>query len=93
MQTAPNTVFGHGDPAGSASLREALADYLGGYAAWRRLRTASWCARATRTRCADLICQVLRGRGASSIAFEDPAQPSYGALETLITALRERPVS
>jgi hypothetical protein len=34
MQTAPNTVFGHGDPAGSASLREALADYLGGYAAW-----------------------------------------------------------
>jgi GntR family transcriptional regulator/MocR family aminotransferase len=79
MRTAPNTVFGYGDPAGSAALREALAAYLG------RVRGVVTtpdrvfvCAGYTHA--LRLICQALRVRGASSIAFEDPAEPSYRAL-------------
>jgi GntR family transcriptional regulator/MocR family aminotransferase len=79
MQTAPNTVFGYGDPAGSTSLREALAEYLG------RVRGVVTTADrifvcAGYTHALRLICQALRVRGASSIAFEDPAEPSYCAL-------------
>jgi GntR family transcriptional regulator/MocR family aminotransferase len=76
MQTAPSTVFGYGDPAGSADLREALAEYLG------RVRGVVTTADrvfvcAGYTHALRLICQALRVRGAGSIAFEDPAEPSY----------------
>jgi GntR family transcriptional regulator/MocR family aminotransferase len=79
MQTAPNTAFGYGDPAGSTPLREALAEYLG------RVRGVVTTADrifvcAGYTHALRLICQALRVQGASSIAFEDPAEPSYCAL-------------
>jgi len=79
MRTAPNTVFGYGDPAGSTSLREALAEYLG-----RARGVVTTADRvfvcAGYTHALRLICRALRVRGGSSIAFEDPAEPTYRAL-------------
>ena len=79
MQTAPNVSFGYGDPAGSAELREALASYLG-----RARGVVTTPDRvfvcAGYTHALRLICEALRPLGASSIAFEDPAEPAYCAL-------------
>jgi GntR family transcriptional regulator / MocR family aminotransferase len=79
MQTAPNVAFGYGDPAGSEELREALADYLG--------RARGVVTRPDRifvcagyTQALQLICQAFRRQGASSIAFENPGEPSHPAL-------------
>jgi GntR family transcriptional regulator / MocR family aminotransferase len=73
MQSAPNTVFGYGDPAGDLSLREALAEYLG--------RARGVVATADRvfvcagyTHALPLICRAF---GGGTIAFEDPGEPAY----------------
>jgi GntR family transcriptional regulator/MocR family aminotransferase len=79
MQTTPNIAFGYGDPTGNASLREALAEYLG--RARGVLTTPDRvfvCAGYTHA--LRLISLALRRQGASSIAFEDPGEPSYPAL-------------
>jgi GntR family transcriptional regulator/MocR family aminotransferase len=79
MQTAPNLAFGYGDPAGSDELREALADYLGrARGVVTRPDRVFVCAGYTHA--LRLICQAFRLQGASSIAFEDPGEPSYPAL-------------
>jgi GntR family transcriptional regulator/MocR family aminotransferase len=79
LQTAPNVVFGYGDPAGSATLREALAAYLGRsrgvVATPDRVFVCAGYSHALR-----LTCQALRLRGASSIVFEDPGEPAYPSL-------------
>src|SRR3569833_1194017 len=77
--TAPNVAFGYGDPAGSATLREALAEYLG-----RSRGVVTTPDRvfvcAGYTHALRLICQALRHLGAASIAVEDPSEPCYPAL-------------
>src|SRR3569833_244740 len=79
MRTAPNVAFGYGDPAGSATLREALAEYLG-----RSRGVVTTPDRvfvcAGYTHALRLICQALRHLGAASIAVEDPGEPCYPAL-------------
>ena len=79
LQTAPNVVFGYGDPAGSVALREALAAYLGRargvVATPDRVFVCAGYTHALR-----LVCQALRLEGASSIVFEDPGEPHYPAL-------------
>jgi GntR family transcriptional regulator/MocR family aminotransferase len=79
IQTAPNLAFGYGDPAGSDELREALADYLGrARGVVTRPDRVFVCAGYTHA--LRLICQAFRLQGASSIAFENPGEPSYPAL-------------
>jgi GntR family transcriptional regulator/MocR family aminotransferase len=70
---APDQAFGYGDPRGSIELREALAGYL------RRVRGAH--ADSERivictgfTQAKNLIWRVLRARGATRVALEDPGQ-------------------
>ncbi|MGH3379649.1 MAG: PLP-dependent aminotransferase family protein [Actinoallomurus sp.] len=90
MQTAPGTAFGYGDPAGSAELREAIASYLG-----RSRGVVTTPDRvfvcAGYTHALRLICQALRVLGASSIAFEDPAEPAYCALAAELGLAVTRP--
>jgi GntR family transcriptional regulator/MocR family aminotransferase len=73
ISAAPDRAFGYGDPRGSIELREALASYLG------RVRGAH--ADAERivictgfTQAKNLIWRVLRARGATRVALEDPGQ-------------------
>jgi GntR family transcriptional regulator/MocR family aminotransferase len=92
MQTAPNVVFGYGDPAGSVVLREALASYLGRsrgvVATPDRVFVCAGYTHALR-----LICQALRLQGASPIVFEDPGEPAYPSLtEQLGLTTRRVPV-
>jgi GntR family transcriptional regulator/MocR family aminotransferase len=79
LQTAPNTSFGYGDPAGCVELREALADYLG-----RARGVVTTPDRvivcAGYTHALRLLCQALRHQGASTIAFEHPTEPGYPGL-------------
>lgn len=76
LSLAPATAFGYGDPRGRPELREALAGYLA------RARGV----RASPDRivvCAGfshgfgLLCQVLRDRGATSLAVEGYSQPQH----------------
>ena len=90
MQTAPNLAFGYGDPAGCAELREEIASYLG-----RARGVVTTPDRvfvcAGYTHALRLICQALRVLGASSIAFEDPAEPAYCALAAQLGLTVSRP--
>jgi GntR family transcriptional regulator/MocR family aminotransferase len=79
MQTAPDSAFGNADPSGDASLREAVAQYLG-----RARGVATTPDRiivcAGFTHALWLIGQALRRAGATTIAFEDPFPSDYVAL-------------
>jgi GntR family transcriptional regulator / MocR family aminotransferase len=73
ISAAPDRAFGYSDPRGSIELREALASYLG------RVRGAH--ADAGRivictgfTQAKNLIWRMLRARGATRVALEDPGQ-------------------
>ncbi len=73
ISAAPDRSFGYGDPRGSVELREALASYLG------RVRGADADAErlvicAGFTQAKNLIWRVLRARGATRVALEDPGQ-------------------
>ncbi len=74
IRHAPDFAFGYGDPRGASELRHALAGYLG------RVRGIHAdpgriviCAGFTQAK--NLLWRVLRQRGASRIALEDPCQP------------------
>jgi GntR family transcriptional regulator/MocR family aminotransferase len=74
LSYAPNADFGYGDPRGTRQLREALAGYLGRV---RGVRThpsrVVICSGFTQA--FGLLCQVLRERGASTLAVECYALP------------------
>lgn len=76
---APDEIFGYGDARGSAELRRALADYLG------RARGVDTSPERLLicdgfTQALTLICMVLRARGATTLAVEDPCAPRYRQL-------------
>jgi GntR family transcriptional regulator / MocR family aminotransferase len=74
IRQAPDAAFGYGDPRGASELRRALAGYLGRvrgvHADPRRIVI---CAGFTHGK--NLVWRVLRARGASRVALEDPGQP------------------
>jgi GntR family transcriptional regulator/MocR family aminotransferase len=74
LRQAPDVAFGYGDPRGASELRLALAGYLGRvrgvHADARRIVI---CGGFTQAR--NLVWRVLRSRGASRIALEDPGDP------------------
>jgi GntR family transcriptional regulator/MocR family aminotransferase len=76
---APDEVFGYGDPAGSTELRGALAGYLGRARGVDtdpgRLMICNGFSEALA-----LICLVLRAKGATTLAVEDPCAPRYREL-------------
>ncbi len=74
IRQTPDIALGYGDPRGASELRQALAGYLG------RVRGVHAdpgriviCAGFTQAK--NLVLRVLRERGASRIALEDPCQP------------------
>jgi GntR family transcriptional regulator / MocR family aminotransferase len=74
IREAPDVAFGYGDPRGAFELRRALGGYLGRvrgvHADPRRIVI---CAGFTQAK--NLVWRVLRARGATHIALEDPGQP------------------
>jgi GntR family transcriptional regulator / MocR family aminotransferase len=77
IRDVPDAAFGYGDPRGALELRQALAGYLGRVrgvdAEPRRIVI---CAGFTQAK--NLVWRVLRARGASTVALEDPGQPEVG---------------
>jgi GntR family transcriptional regulator / MocR family aminotransferase len=74
VRHAPDVAFGYGDPKGAIELRRALAGYLG------RVRgvhadPGRIVISAGFTQAKNLVWRVLRARGASRVALEDPGQP------------------
>jgi GntR family transcriptional regulator / MocR family aminotransferase len=74
IRQAPDVAFGYGDPRGAPELRQALAGYLG------RVRGVD--ADPSRivictgfTQAKNLVWRVLRARGATRVALEDPGHP------------------
>ena len=79
LRGAASDAFGYGDPRGRPELRRALADYLGrvrGVHAPPELVVV--CTGFTQG--LRLVCEALRGRGATSLAHEDPCMPQYPRL-------------
>ena len=78
LLAAPSEAFGYGDPRGRPELRYALADYLsrarGVRASADRIVVCSGYAQGL-----SLVCQVLRARGAATLAAEAYSLPSYRA--------------
>jgi GntR family transcriptional regulator / MocR family aminotransferase len=95
VATLPDADLGYGDPAGVASLRAALAEYLGrvrGVAAEpERIVVTSGYSQAL-----GLVCRALHARGAHTIAIEDPSNPEQrliaqrGGLEPVSLAVDAR---
>jgi GntR family transcriptional regulator/MocR family aminotransferase len=75
MRTAPNAAFDYGDHRGRHELRVALREYLGRV---RGVRIDPERIVITQgfTQALDLLCRVLRERGATTITFETPSQPN-----------------
>jgi GntR family transcriptional regulator/MocR family aminotransferase len=75
---APSEAFGYGDPRGHPELRHALADYLsrarGVRASADRIVVCSGYAQGLA-----LVCQVLRARGAATLAAEAYSLPGHRA--------------
>jgi GntR family transcriptional regulator/MocR family aminotransferase len=76
LREAPFETLGHGDPRGTAQLRNELMNYLA------RVRGAApepehtlVCAGFTQA--FSLVCESLRGRGIEQLAVEDPSWPQY----------------
>lgn len=76
LNTAPNSALGYGDPKGLWELRVALADYLsrtrGVRAEPDRILICAGFAQGLA-----LLCQVLRGRGAQTLATEAYGQRAH----------------
>jgi GntR family transcriptional regulator/MocR family aminotransferase len=72
LRVAPNEAFDYGDKRGRIELRRALAEYL---ARVRGVRVDAGRIIITQgfTQALDLICRVLRARGAENLAFETPS--------------------
>ncbi|WP_431874549.1 PLP-dependent aminotransferase family protein [Amycolatopsis sacchari] len=74
LQEAPANVFDYGEVHGSAALRESLARYLsrsrGVVAEPDRIVVCGGFSHAL-----TVLCHVLRERGETSLAFEDPSLP------------------
>jgi GntR family transcriptional regulator/MocR family aminotransferase len=75
MRAAPNAAFDYGDHRGRHELRVALAEYLGRV---RGVRIDPERIVVTQgfTQALDLLCRVLRDRGATTLTFETPSQPN-----------------
>jgi GntR family transcriptional regulator / MocR family aminotransferase len=91
IQQAPDVAFGYGDPRGAFELRQALAGYLG------RVRGVQAdpgriviCTGFTQAK--NLVWRVLRARGATQIALEDPGQPAV-THSVLRAGMRPIPIS
>ena len=76
LHEAPDAAFGYGDPRGSIELRQALAGYLG------RVRGVHpdpnrivICAGFTQAK--NLVWRVLRSRGGTRVALEDPGHLDF----------------
>ena len=76
---APDEIFGYGDARGSASLRGALAEYLG-RARGVDTSPANLLICNGFTHALTLICFALRVSGAITLAVEDPGVPHYRRL-------------
>jgi GntR family transcriptional regulator / MocR family aminotransferase len=89
LASAPAAALGYPDPQGAEPLREALAAYLnrarGTVARPEHIVTCTGFTQGLR-----LVCQVLRARGASRIAVEDP---SHAEQRAIVAAAGLRPVS
>jgi GntR family transcriptional regulator / MocR family aminotransferase len=76
LHAAPNDALGYSDPRGRTILRRALADYLsrarGVHADPELIVVCSGF-----TQGLGLLCQVLRARGATTLAVEAYGQPSH----------------
>lgn len=79
LRSAPYEALGYSDPRGRPELRRALADYLsrarGVHVDAGRIVVCSGFAQGFA-----LLCQVLRARGASTLAVEAYGQPSHRAV-------------
>jgi GntR family transcriptional regulator / MocR family aminotransferase len=79
LTSAPDEVFGYGDPGGSDELRRALAGYLGRARGVDtepgRLLICNGFSQALA-----LICLALRAEGGTTLAVEDPSPPRYREL-------------
>ena len=75
MRAAPNSAFDYGDHRGRHELRVAMAEYLGRV---RGVRIDPERIVVTQgfTQALDLLCRVLRDRGATTLTFETPSQPN-----------------
>jgi GntR family transcriptional regulator/MocR family aminotransferase len=75
LRDAPNDALDYGDHRGRIELREALRDYL---ARVRGVRVTAERIVITQgfTQGLDIICRVLRARGATTIGFETPSPPT-----------------
>jgi GntR family transcriptional regulator/MocR family aminotransferase len=75
LRDAPNEALDYGDHRGRIELRMALRDYL---ARVRGVRVPADRIVITQgfTQGLDLVCRILRARGASTIAFETPSPPT-----------------
>jgi len=75
MRSAPNAAFDYGDHRGRYELRAALGEYLGRV---RGVRIDPERIVITQgfTQALDLLCRVLRDRGATTLTFETPSQPN-----------------
>ncbi|MET9022599.1 PLP-dependent aminotransferase family protein [Actinopolymorpha sp. NPDC004070] len=76
LRGAATGAFGYGDPFGHLHLRRALAGYLG-RAREVRTRPDRMLVCSGYTQALDLLCRVLRSRGAKAVAMEDPCAPRY----------------
>src|ERR1700683_1745699 len=90
LNAAPHEALGYGDPRGLPQLRAALADYLGrarGVAVTPdRIVVCAGFAQGL-----ELLCEVLRARGAVSIAVEAYGQPRHRHI-AVATGLRPQSV-
>jgi GntR family transcriptional regulator / MocR family aminotransferase len=74
IQQAPDVAFGYGDSMGAFELRQALAGYLGRVRGVQAdPRRIVICTGFTQAK--NLVWRVLRARGVTRIALEDPGQP------------------
>jgi GntR family transcriptional regulator/MocR family aminotransferase len=92
LATTPAQALGYGDPRGRVELRDALAGYLararGVHADPERIVICSGFAQGF-----DLLCVVLRNRGATTLAVENHSWPAYrSALRTHRLRLATVPV-
>jgi GntR family transcriptional regulator/MocR family aminotransferase len=76
LNDAPDAALGYGDPRGRAELRQALSTYLA-RARGVRVTPDRLVVCSGFTQGLALICEALRGRGASTLAMEAYGLPTY----------------
>ena len=78
LRDAPNDALDYGDHRGRIELRRALSEYLGRVRGVR-IEPERMAITQGFTQALDLVSRVLRARGATTIAFESPSQPTAGS--------------